>query len=89
MARGAGELLVTSMDTDGTKQGYALDLMGAILERVPVPVIASGGASGPEHIADALEAGCSAALAASIFHDATYTVQEVKDTCRNRGLPMR
>ena len=89
VARGAGELLVTSMDTDGTKQGYALDLMGAILERVPVPVIASGGASGPEHIADVLEAGCSAALAASIFHDATYTVQEVKDTCRNRGLPMR
>ena len=74
MARGAGELLVTSMDTDGTKQGYALDLMGAILQRVPVPVIASGGASGPDHIADALAAGCSAALAASIFHDATYTV---------------
>jgi cyclase len=89
VARGAGELLVTSMDTDGTKQGYALDLMDAILQRVPVPVIASGGASGPEHIADALAAGCSAALAASIFHDATYTVQEVKDTCRNRGLPMR
>jgi len=89
VARGAGELLVTSMDTDGTKQGYALDLMEAILQRVPVPVIASGGASGPDHIADALAAGCSAALAASIFHDATYTVQEVKDTCRSRGLPMR
>jgi cyclase len=89
VARGAGELLVTSMDTDGTKQGYALDLMDAILQRVPVPVIASGGASGPDHIADALAAGCSAALAASIFHDATYTVQEVKDTCRSRGLPMR
>ena len=56
---------------------------------MPVPVIASGGASGPEHIADALEAGCSAALAASIFHDGTYTVEEVKDTCRSRGLPMR
>ena len=89
VARGAGELLVTSMDADGTKQGYALDLMDAILQRVPVPVIASGGASGPDHIADALAAGCSAALAASIFHDATYTVQEVKDTCRSRGLPMR
>ena len=89
VARGAGELLVTSMDADGTKQGYALDLMDAILRRVPVPVIASGGASGPDHIADALAAGCSAALAASIFHDATYTVQEVKETCRSRGLPMR
>ena len=89
VARGAGELLVTSMDADGTKQGYALDLMEAILQRVPVPVIASGGAAGPDHIADALAAGCSAALAASIFHDATYTVQEVKDTCRSRGLPMR
>jgi cyclase len=89
VARGAGELLVTSMDTDGTKQGYALDLLGAILEAAPVPVIASGGAAGPEHVADALEAGCSAALAASIFHDATYTVEEVKDACRSRGLPMR
>jgi cyclase len=59
------------------------------LQRVPVPVVASGGASGPEHIADALAAGCSAALAASIFHDGTYTVQEVKETCRSRGLPMR
>jgi cyclase len=89
VARGAGELLVTSMDTDGTKQGYALDLLGAILAAVPVPVIASGGAAGPDHVADALAAGCSAALAASIFHDATYTVEEVKETCRSRGLPMR
>jgi imidazole glycerol-phosphate synthase subunit HisF len=87
--RGAGELLVTSMDADGTKRGYALDLLGAILERVDVPVIASGGAAGPEHVADALAAGCSAALAASIFHDGTYTVEEVKDACRSRGLPMR
>ena len=86
---GAGELLVTSMDTDGTKAGYALDLLGAILERVSVPVIASGGAAGPDHVADALAAGCSAALAASIFHDGTYTVQEVKATCTKRGLPMR
>ena len=89
VARGAGELLVTSMDTDGTKQGYALDLLGAILDTVTVPVIASGGAAGPEHVADALAAGCSAALAASIFHDGTYTVEEVKDACRSRGLPMR
>jgi imidazole glycerol-phosphate synthase subunit HisF len=87
--RGAGELLVTSMDTDGTGKGYALDLLGEILGRVSVPVIASGGAAGPEHLADALEAGCSAALAASIFHDGTHTVEEVKDACRRRGLPMR
>ena len=77
------------MDTDGTGGGYALDLLGAILERVSVPVIASGGASGPDHLADALGIGCSAALAASIFHDGTYTVEEVKATCRTRGLPMR
>jgi cyclase len=87
--RGAGELLVTSMDADGTKAGYALDLLGAILARVSVPVVASGGAAGPAHMADALEAGCSAALAASIFHDGTFTVEEVKDTCRTRGIPVR
>ncbi len=87
--RGAGELLVTSMDADGTRQGYDLPLLAAILERVDVPVIASGGASGPDHLADALLAGCSAALAASIFHDGEHTVEEVKATCRTRGLPMR
>jgi cyclase len=77
------------MDADGTKAGYALDLLGAILARVSVPVVASGGAAGPAHMADALEAGCSAALAASIFHDGTFTVEEVKDTCRTRGIPVR
>ena len=87
--RGAGELLVTSMDADGTKAGYALDLLGAVVERVSVPVVASGGAAGPEHMADALEAGCAAALAASIFHDGTFTVEEVKATCRTRGIPVR
>jgi cyclase len=89
VARGAGELLVTSMDADGTGRGYALDLLGAVLERVDVPVIASGGAAGPADLADALAAGCSAALAASIFHDGTHTVEEVKETCRREGLPMR
>jgi cyclase len=87
--RGAGELLVTSMDADGTGDGYDLDLLGAIVDAVAVPVIASGGADGPDHIADALERGCTAALAATIFHDGTYTVEEVKDGCRRRGLPMR
>jgi cyclase len=86
---GAGELLVTSMDTDGTGAGYALDLLGAVLDRVGVPVIASGGAASPAHLARALKLGCSAALAATIFHDGTHTVEEVKRECRRHGLPMR
>ncbi len=86
---GAGELLVTSMDADGTGAGYDLELLGAIVDRVAVPVIASGGASGPAHIAEALARGTSAALAATIFHDGTFTVAEVKAECRRRGLPMR
>jgi len=89
VARGAGELLVTSMDTDGTKQGYALDLLGAILDTVTVPVIASGGAAGPEHVADALAAGCSAALAASIFHDGVTNVGALKRRLREHGIPVR
>lgn len=87
--QGAGELLVTSMDADGTKQGYAIPLLERILDVVDVPVIASGGAARPSHLADALELGCTAALAASIFHESTYTVEEVKQACRQRGLPMR
>lgn len=86
---GAGELLVTSIDADGTQAGYDLDLLGAIVDAVRVPVIASGGAAGPAHLADALERGCAAALAASIFHDGRFTIEEVKATCRDRGLPMR
>lgn len=87
--QGAGELLVTSIDSDGTQQGYAVDLYSQLLEAVNVPIIASGGASGPNDIADVLEVGVSAALAASIFHDAVHTVEEVKDACRSRNLPMR
>jgi imidazole glycerol-phosphate synthase subunit HisF len=87
--RGAGELLVTSMDADGTKSGYATDLLQRILDVVEVPVIASGGAARPADLAVALELGCTAALAASIFHEATYTIEEVKQVCRDRGLPMR
>jgi cyclase len=87
--RGAGELLVTSMDADGTKGGYATGLLRRILDVVEVPVIASGGAAGPDDLAVALELGCTAALAASIFHEATYTIEEVKQACRERGLPMR
>ena len=87
--RGAGELLVTSMDSDGTQQGYALELYARLLEEVSVPIIASGGASSPADIADVLELGVSAALAASIFHDGIHTVEEVKRTCRERKLPIR
>ncbi len=87
--RGAGELLVTSMDADGSQRGYALELYERLLDAVTVPIIASGGASGPDDIADVLELGVSAALAASIFHDGLNTVEEVKDACRARNLPMR
>lgn len=87
--RGAGELLVTSMDADGGMSGYDVELLRAIVDRVEVPVIASGGAGGPAHVAEALVAGAEAALAASIFHDGTHTIEEVKATCRARGLAMR
>ena len=87
--RGAGELLVTSMDSDGTQRGYALELYDRLLAAVDVPIIASGGASSPSDIADVLELGVSAALAASIFHYGIHTVEEVKQTCRERNLPMR
>jgi imidazole glycerol-phosphate synthase subunit HisF len=87
--RGAGELLVTSMDADGGQSGYDVELLRAIVDRVEVPVIASGGAGGPSDVADALEAGAEAALAASIFHDSTHTIEEVKAACRVRGLAMR
>ena len=86
---GAGEILMTSMDSDGVQDGYDLELVRTLCEAVNVPVVASGGAGKPEHLADALEAGAEAALAASIFHDGTHTVEETKAACRARGLPMR
>jgi cyclase len=89
VSRGAGELLVTSIDADGGGRGYDLALVQAVAERVPVPVVASGGAGGPDDLAEALAAGAEAALAASIFHDGTHTVEEVKAACRERGLPVR
>ena len=86
---GAGEILMTSMDSDGVQDGYDLELVQTLCATVGVPVVASGGAGNPEHLADALEAGAEAALAASIFHDGTHTVEETKAACRARGLPMR
>ena len=88
--RGAGEILLTSMDADGTKAGYDNDLNRAISESVEVPVIASGGAGTLQHLADALIDGkASAVLAASIFHFGTYTILEAKKHLHNQGLPVR
>jgi imidazoleglycerol phosphate synthase cyclase subunit len=77
--RGAGEILLTSWDRDGSRAGYDLNLIRAVSARIAAPVIASGGASNVEHIAEAFKAGASAALAASIFHDGDMTVREVKE----------
>ena len=89
-SRGAGELLVTSMDRDGTKSGYDLDLLQTITERVQIPVIASGGAGTLDHLRRGLQdGGASAVLAASIFHFREYSVEEAKDVLRAEGLPVR
>jgi cyclase len=87
--RGAGEILLTSIDRDGTKDGYDLDLLAAVTAAVDVPVIASGGAGTPEHLAAGLAAGAAAVLAASIFHQGTYTVGEVKRQLAAAGFPIR
>lgn len=87
---GAGEILLTSMDADGTLAGYDLQLTRAVAEIVPVPIIASGGAGKLEHFASVLTEGkAQAALAASLFHDKVLTVGEVKDYLVARGLPIR
>jgi imidazole glycerol-phosphate synthase subunit HisF len=87
---GAGELLVTSMDEDGRGHGYDNALLRAISDTVPVPLIASGGAGGPDHMAEAiLEGGADAVLAASIFHFGKYRIREVKEALATRGIPMR
>ncbi len=87
--RGAGEILLTSMDRDGTKDGYDTELLAAITEAVDVPVIASGGAGTPQHLVDGLRAGADAVLCASIFHYGQYTVPEVKAALREAGIPVR
>lgn len=87
---GAGEFLVTSMDQDGTKDGYDLELTRCIAESVPVPVIASGGAGTKEHFYEALTAGgADAALAASLFHYKELEIREVKEYLRGRGVSVR
>ncbi|MDO8615569.1 MAG: imidazole glycerol phosphate synthase subunit HisF [Dehalococcoidia bacterium] len=87
---GAGELLVTGMDTDGTQAGYDIELTRAISEAVSVPVIASGGAGKPEHLLAAITEGkADAVLAASIFHFGTYRIREVKEYLAQHGVPVR
>ena len=89
-AKGAGEILLTSMDRDGTKDGYNLPLTRAISDAVRVPVIASGGAGNLDHlVAGITEGGASAVLAASIFHFGTYTIGEAKAHMAAAGIPMR
>ena len=87
---GAGEILLTSMDCDGTKSGYDLDLTRTIAENVSIPVIASGGAGTVEHFYDALTAGkADAALAASLFHYKELEIRQVKEYLRERGVSVR
>jgi cyclase len=88
--RGAGEILLTSMDRDGTEDGYELGLTRGVAEAVDVPVIASGGAGEPRHLVEAVEAGgADAVLCASIFHYGHYSIREAKEAMRAAGIPVR
>jgi len=87
---GAGEIVLTSMDADGTKDGYDLEMTAAVSRAVSIPVVASGGAGKPEHLVEAiLRGGADAALAASIFHYGEYTIHQTKQIMRDRGIPVR
>jgi cyclase len=88
-ARGAGEILLNSMDADGTKDGYDLEMLRAIRADAGVPVIASGGAGALEHFAPAVDAGADAVLAASVFHFGTLRIGEVKSALSAAGHPIR
>jgi cyclase len=90
VALGAGEILLTSMDRDGTKQGYDIPLTRAIADAIPVPVIASGGVGTLQHMVEGIRDGhATAVLAASIFHFGQHSVREAKDYMAKAGLPMR
>ena len=90
VARGAGEILVTSIDMDGTKSGYDVELLRRMSEEVRVPVVASGGAGSRQHILEALKSGkADAVLAASIFHFNETSINELKNFLRNEGIPVR
>ena len=88
--RGAGEIVLTSMDGDGTKNGYDLPILKAVCDAVRIPVVASGGAGKPEHFVEAItEANASAVLAASVCHYGLYSIAEVKQSMKNAGIPVR
>ena len=88
--QGAGEIVLTCMDRDGTKNGYDLEMTLAVAQSVAIPVVASGGAGKPEHLVQVVtEGGASAALAASIFHFGQYTIEETKRLMAERGVPVR
>ena len=87
--RGAGEIVLTSMDADGTKAGYDLDVLAAVVDAVDIPVVASGGAGSAEHLRLAFASGASAALAASIFHDGLLSIRDAKEYLYGRGIPVR
>ena len=89
VSRGAGEILLTSIDRDGARTGYDVELTRAVASAVTVPVIASGGAGSAAHVCDALEAGADAALLAGILHDGLTTVRAVKRAVADAGLPVR
>ena len=87
---GAGEIVLTCMDCDGTKDGYDLEITAAVSNAVSIPVVASGGAGCPKHLADAVEFGkADAVLAASIFHFGEFTIADTKDFMAHRGIPVR
>ena len=87
---GAGEIVLTCMDRDGTRNGYDLEITAAVSRAVGIPVVASGGAGKPEHLADVIQhGGADAALAAGIFHFRECTIQEVKELFLKRGIPVR
>lgn len=88
-AYGAGEILLTSMDRDGTRDGYDVALTGAIANAVNIPIIASGGVGTREHFVDGAKAGATGLLAASVFHFGTFTVGQVKETLSANGIPVR
>ncbi len=89
VGRGVGEILLTSWDRDGTRSGYDLPLMRAVSRAVPVPVIASGGADTPEQMLEAIAAGADAVLAASIFHEGDYSVDDLKRYLKEHGIEVR
>ena len=90
VALGAGEILLTSMDRDGTRQGFDLPLTRAIADSIPVPVVASGGVGNLDHLVDGIREGhATAVLAASIFHFGEFTIRQAKDHMTRAGLPMR